>query len=66
MKHKIFGIAKTEVERQLMAAKVEMDPESKFEPLERGKGIEICIEGGAALLSDSQTKEMLRRIYRGR
>lgn len=64
MGDKIFGIDKAEVRRQLSATKVDMDPESKFSPLTRGKGIELCVEGGKKILSDRQTREMLRRIYR--
>ena len=61
---KIFGISEKEVRRQLEAKGVDVDPMSKLGPLERGKTLEACIEGGERILNDSHSKAMLRRIYR--
>lgn len=65
MGDKIFGVDKTEVRRQLAAKEVDVDPESKFDPLTKEKSIELCVEGGKKILRDHHTREMLRRIYRG-
>lgn len=65
MGDKILGIEKAEVRRQLIATEVDVDPESKFSPLKKGKGIELCVEGGKKILSDPQTREMIGRVYRG-
>lgn len=66
MEDKIFGIDKAEVQRQIRLKEVDVDPESKFDPMKKGESIEATINGGKEILSDPQTRTMLRRIYRSR
>lgn len=57
---KIFVLTQEEIKRRLDSKKVDVDQKSQDKVL---RALEACVEGGKKILNDSQTREMLRRIY---
>lgn len=60
---KIFGYSEAEVRRQCEADTTAKSTD--FGPIKKFQTVEPCIEGGKKILADSDTTEMLRKIYLG-